>query len=211
MDQLQLQWRNMNKKVLEKELRKYGRIISDERYFLKAGERLAGLYIRHFKNIYKNIDFRNLELKETILNFEQYILIPEDEKYLKFDYINRIVLAPSSYIEIDLKFNVINLCIRGTNRKMPDKTTLEEIVYFIREKYNFKALDINLKATLDKLLLTSLIYNYTFKILEEKDMFIAGMFKNAYYDLLMVRERLRTNINEDKKDRDDNSFKINKR
>ncbi len=201
----------MNKKVLEKELRKYGRIISDERYFLKAGERLAGLYIRHFKNIYKNIDFRNLELKETILNFEQYILIPEDEKYLKFDYINRIVLAPSSYIEIDLKFNVINLCIRGTNRKMPDKTTLEEIVYFIREKYNFKALDINLKATLDKLLLTSLIYNYTFKILEEKDMFIAGMFKNAYYDLLMVRERLRTNINEDKKDRDDNSFKINKR
>ena len=154
MDQLQLQWRNMNKKVLEKELRKYGRIISDERYFLKAGERLAGLYIRHFKNIYKNIDFRNLELKETILNFEQYILIPEDEKYLKFDYINRIVLAPSSYIEIDLKFNVINLCIRGTNRKMPDKTTLEEIVYFIREKYNFKALDINLKATLDKLLLT---------------------------------------------------------
>ena len=38
-------------------------------------------------------------------------------------------------------------------------------------------------------------------------MFIAGMFKNAYYDLLMVRERLRTNINEDKKDRDDNSFR----
>ena len=190
MVQLQLQWSYMNKELRERKLLNYGQIIKDEQYFLKLGNRLANLYIRHFKNIINNIDFNNLRLEETILDFDQYILIPEDEKYLKFKPINRLVLAPNSYIEFDLRFMVTDLCLYKVRRKIAYNMTLEEALNIIRANYKFKSLELNLKLVMDKLYLISLAYGYTYDLLEEKNVFMAGMFKNAYYDIIMLGEKI---------------------
>lgn len=189
MDQLLLQWKNMNKEIIKEELLKFGNLIQDKDYFLKLGNRLSNLYLNNFKSKKNNINFRDLRLEDTILELEKYIIVPRDYYYLKFEMINKLKLAPRSCIEFDLKGLVTSLWIRGVEKKVPYGTTLEEILSFVKDKYHFKELDVNVKMVYDKLYLTSLIYNYAFKKIEEKDAFIAGMFRNAYYDLLLVAEK----------------------
>ncbi len=179
----------MNKEIIKEELLKFGNLIQDKDYFLKLGNRLSNLYLNNFKSKKNNINFRDLRLEDTILELEKYIIVPRDYYYLKFEMINKLKLAPRSCIEFDLKGLVTSLWIRGVEKKVPYGTTLEEILSFVKDKYHFKELDVNVKMVYDKLYLTSLIYNYAFKKIEEKDAFIAGMFRNAYYDLLLVAEK----------------------
>ena len=190
MDQLQLQWRKMNKEIIKEELFKFGDLVSDKNYFFKLGNRFALLYNNYFKYEKSNLNFNSLRLEDTILNLEKYVLIPKDYCYLNFNYNNRLKLDSNSYVDFDLKGLVTDLYIRGVKRKVAYKTTIDEIINFIKDNYCFKDLEVNMKLIYDKLYLISLIYNYTYQILEEKDIFIAGMFKIAYHDLLMIARKV---------------------
>ena len=55
MDQLLLQWKNMNKEIIKEELLKFGNLIQDKDYFLKLGNRLSNLYLNNFKSKKNNI------------------------------------------------------------------------------------------------------------------------------------------------------------
>ena len=184
MDQLQLSWKNMDKEKIIKELLVYGASIQDYHYFLELGTKLAYTYYNNFEGQNKHFDYQTLYLEKTILNLRRYTFSLKELDFLDYKTKLTIYLNYRSYMIISLKNYVLKLVINNKVVSLPYKISIEEVMSYFKNK----EIEVKINETLDNLIRTSYIYSYAYYILEDLSLFMAGMFKNAYYDLIKLAE-----------------------
>ncbi len=175
-------------------------------YFLKLSASLANLYINFFELYNKDFTYNNSTLKETKLDLSQFIINEKDLRYL--DYANNdimLYLDASSYLIADLKGNVTKLVINGKEKTLITKINYQDLLNNLAQKYGLSVPSRALNAINERLYLTSLIYHYAFYLISEnkrtKQGYKAGMFKNAYHDIIAISETKLQNLTDSEKNK----------
>ncbi len=174
----------MDKEKIIKELLVYGASIQDYHYFLELGTKLAYTYYNNFEGQNKHFDYQTLYLEKTILNLRRYTFSLKELDFLDYKTKLTIYLNYRSYMIISLKNYVLKLVINNKVVSLPYKISIEEVMSYFKNK----EIEVKINETLDNLIRTSYIYSYAYYILEDLSLFMAGMFKNAYYDLIKLAE-----------------------
>lgn len=181
----------MNIEYLEENLRKLGLLMNNENYYIDLGKRVAASYQKEFTaSIINHMEcIHGSTIHNTRLNIQNFPIF--DQKFLTFHDEYKLYLNQNSYVIVNLKGEVVELVI---NHK---QVLLSKVLYF--EDLN-DYLKNKIKVTIHQdfrwdLFIPSLIYQYAYLLLEKNaiqdiDYARAGMFKNAYFDILEISKYL---------------------
>ena len=161
-------------------------------FFVNLASNLAKMYYNFFSNeriesLYSNL----LSLENTKLSLDEILNFP-NHVYLLFDEIIRFDISDNTYILFALNGEVKEFVVHGENQHTANVSILQAMQ--ILECKNIILDYSNLRERLQQLVLTSHIYSYAYheleKIKTEKmDIIRAGMFKNAYYNIIALKEQ----------------------
>ena len=117
----------------------------------------------------------------------RYFFDPKDVAYLQFSELQKLIINENTYIIFDLKGQVKEFVIEKEMQHALNLNLLNAL-----QILELRSIPINLNELakeMQKLIVTSLVYNYAFQKLKENskdklDIMRAGMFKNAYYNII---------------------------
>lgn len=183
----------MNIENNKKELIEYGLLKGNKDFYLKIAQTLAKTYYNYFSAelIDKILKMRPL-LEETMLPLDKFVFNVSYIDYLKYSELIRFKMLPDSYIIFNLKGQVKEFVINNSKIYINDIDIIQAL-----QISQEKELSINYSKFynyMQKMKLISLIYNYAYLILKEcakteLDFARAGMFKNAYYNIIELNEQ----------------------
>ena len=192
----------MSLEEIENKLVILGTEINNSNYFLHLAEILVNYYKNIFskskvKKILLNSGCRESSLDDMRVNLTDLPLSISDKKYLEFAESFRINLDEKSYIIIDLKGLVKQAVFGGENEYFAVSLSVLELY----ELLGALSYDFNRNGYfefLKSLEVTSLIYRYAYLSLENEssekiEITRAGMFRNAYFDIIELSEFLLKN------------------
>ncbi|MBE6154179.1 MAG: hypothetical protein E7163_01205 [Firmicutes bacterium] len=143
----------------------------------------------------KRMDFNKLDtFKDTRLDLtKNHTLTVAEKKILAFNDVYHLNYDAYTYIAINLKEEVKEIVINSKPKKIICHLDIYNLIENIKEEYGLK---IYLEGYLEyrkELYVKSLIYNYIYCLLlkdsaTEYDYAVAGMFKNAYFDIISIYE-----------------------
>ena len=158
--------------------------------------KLAVEYKRYFtpSKLYR-MNFNKLDtFNDTKLDLtKNTTLTIAEKKILNFNDIHKLNYDHYTYLLVNLKEAVKKLIINSKQINLMYNFNIYDITKFIKENYGI-ILELNEYEEYKKeLYIKSLVYNYTYLLLfngskKEHDYVIAGMFKNAYFDIISIYE-----------------------
>lgn len=157
-------------------------------YFLELGNHLADTYESYFTDTQiEKLYNPTLSLEATKLYLPRYFFDPKDLAYLQFSELQKLIINENTYIIFDLKGQVKEFVIEKEMQHALNLNLLNAL-----QILELRSIPINLNELakeMQKLIVTSLVYNYAFQKLKENskdklDIMRAGMFKNAYYNII---------------------------
>ena len=160
---------------------------------MNLGNSLKEAYCSYFQNdkieeLYKQA----LCLSKTQIELTTYFKRKEELDYLSFDEKIRFNIDEYTYIIFSLNGFLQEFVINGEKQNLFDLNLLQAL-----EILRLRNIPIDLTgllAQLQQLTLISYVYNYAYSGLEEQikdrmDIIRAGMFKNAYYNILALKDQ----------------------
>lgn len=171
----------------------YGSETETPEYFINLGSTLAKSYYNFFsKERIEALYSEMLSLENTRINLPSFFSTPNTLTYLKFDEAIKLNINENTYILFALNGQVIEFVINGEKQHITNLDILHAI-----QILELKRIPIdysNLIGELEKLALTSHIYSYAYHELEKikmdkMDIIRAGMFKNAYYNIIALKDQ----------------------
>lgn len=193
------------KEVYKEKLLEYGIKQGINDFYVELATKLAEQYCQYFciqKFQYIFYGIINTNEKTRLPYYKLKTFTPEEVDYLYFEDTEIFYIKPSlySYIRINLKNEVLNLVIDNKEVFLKKVFTLEEIILYLKKQNKYIDSE-EIENYQEKLYLKSLIYNYAYCIIEEnstldEEYARAGMFKNAYYDIMNIyNNSLSKNLN----------------
>ena len=165
---------------------------------MDLGSTLGDAYADFFKDeriedLYKQI----LSLSKTQINLATYFKHKEGVEYLFFEETIKFIVNEQTYIVFSLNGNVQEFVIEGSKQHLTNLNILPALEILMLKNIS---VDITpLLTKLQQLILTSHIYNYALNKLEQQisnkmDVIRAGMFKNAYYNIIALKNQEYINL-----------------
>ncbi len=169
----------------------YGAKYESEEYFINLATDLANLYIKEFSNKKIQNTFKSVTLEATKVDITK-LNDPKKIFYLNVSNDNVVFLASDISITFNLKMEVLKTVINNEIAPIANTSFLEALSYLKDTE-----LEIDLNALQEKITLLnlqSLIYSYTFGLLQVKSrkkrtLARAGMFRNAYFEIIEFRTK----------------------
>lgn len=169
----------------------YGAKYESEEYFINLATDLANLYIKEFSNKKIQNTFKSVTLEATKVDITK-LNDPKKIFYLNVSNDNVVFLASDISITFNLKMEVLKTVINNEIAQLANTSFLEVLSYLKDTE-----LEIDLNALQEKITLLnlqSLIYSYTFGLLQVKSrkkrtLARAGMFRNAYFEIIEFRTK----------------------
>lgn len=169
----------------------YGAKYESEEYFINLATDLANLYIKEFSNKKIQNTFKSVTLEATKVDITK-LNDPKKIFYLNVSNDNVVFLASDISITFNLKMEVLKTIINNEIAQLANTSFLEALSYLKDTE-----LEIDLNALQEKITLLnlqSLIYSYTFGLLQVKSrkkrtLARAGMFRNAYFEIIEFRTK----------------------
>lgn len=169
----------------------YGAKYESEEYFINLATDLANLYIKEFSNKKIQNMFKSVTLEATKVDITK-LNDPKKIFYLNVSNDNVVFLASDISITFNLKMEVLKTVINNEIAPIANTSFLEALSYLKDTE-----LEIDLNALQEKITLLnlqSLIYSYTFGLLQVKSrkkrtLARAGMFRNAYFEIIEFRTK----------------------
>ncbi len=169
----------------------YGAKYESEEYFINLATDLANLYIKEFSNKKIQNMFKSVTLEATKVDITK-LNDPKKIFYLNVSNDNVVFLASDISITFNLKMEVLKTVINNEIAQLANTSFLEALSYLKDTE-----LEIDLNALQEKITLLnlqSLIYSYTFGLLQVKSrkkrtLARAGMFRNAYFEIIEFRTK----------------------
>lgn len=169
----------------------YGAKYESEEYFINLATDLANLYIKEFSNKKIQNTFKSVTLEATKVDITK-LNDPKKIFYLNVSNDNVVFLASDISITFNLKMEVLKTVINNEIAQLANTSFLEALSYLKDTE-----LEIDLNALQEKITLLnlqSLIYSYTFGLLQVKSrkkrtLARAGMFRNAYFEIIEFRTK----------------------
>lgn len=169
----------------------YGAKYESEEYFINLATDLANLYIKEFSNKKIQNMFKSVTLEATKVDITK-LNDPKKIFYLNVSNDNVVFLASDISITFNLKMEVLKTVINNEIAQLAN-TSFLEVLSYLRDT----ELEIDLNALQEKITLLnlqSLIYSYTFGLLQVKSrkkrtLARAGMFRNAYFEIIEFRTK----------------------
>lgn len=183
----------MNKEELRSALEFYGSELETTEYFTNLGSTLAKVYYDFFsKERIENLYSEMFSLNITKLNLASYFSTSDNLIYLEFDETIKFEVNENMYILFTLNGQVKEFVINGEKQHIVNLDILHaiQILEFKKTLIDYS----KLIKELQKLVLTSYIYSYAYSELEKikidkMDTFRAGMFKNAYFNIIALKDQ----------------------
>ncbi len=169
----------------------YGAKYESEEYFINLATDLANLYIKEFSNKKIQNTFKSVTLEATKVDITK-LNDPKKIFYLNVSNDNVVFLASDISITFNLKMEVLKTVINNEIAPIANTSFLEALSYL---KDTELEIDLNtLQEKITLLNLQSLIYSYTFGLLQVKSrkkrtLARAGMFRNAYFEIIEFRTK----------------------
>lgn len=165
---------------------------------MDLGSTLGDAYADFFKDeriedLYKQI----LSLSKTQINLATYFKHKEGVEYLFFEETIKFIVNEQTYIVFSLNGNVQEFVIEGSKQHLTNLNILPALEILMLKNIS---VDITpLLTKLQQLILTSHIYNYALNKLEQQisnkmDVIRVGMFKNAYYNIIALKNQEYINL-----------------
>lgn len=169
----------------------YGAKYESEEYFINLATDLANLYIKEFSNKKIQNTFKSVTLEATKVDITK-LNDPKKIFYLNVSNDNVVFLASDISITFNLKMEVLKTIINNEIAPIANTSFLDALSYLKDTE-----LEIDLNALQEKITLLnlqSLIYSYTFGLLQVKSrkkrtLARAGMFRNAYFEIIEFRTK----------------------
>lgn len=185
---------------IENKLIALGTDAGDPNYFLNIANLLANLYDKNFSNsklkkIFHSSNNRENSIKDMRLDLTSLNLPLNSERYLEFPEKFTLKFDDSSYIIINLKGLVEEFIIDGHPTYFRHQLNISE-AYELLDTGSYNYDKNSYFEFLYSLYTTSLIYKYAYLTLEsqarDKNSYTkAGMFKNAYFDIIELCEHIK--------------------
>lgn len=165
---------------------------------LYLAEKLAKEYINYFSSLkIKKLKYNKLDtFKTTRLDIISHKSFSEEEKeILKFQDKHRFTINRNSYMIINLKGYIIKFIWNNKELIYDHVLTLQELLSNSEIQNSIKINKELINHYHESLYLKSLIYAYAYNILiasakNDIDYARAGMFKNAYFDIIEYQNRV---------------------
>lgn len=188
----------MTLEEIENELIKLGTDINNPDFFLKLANTLANYYDNSFpnkklKSLFQSSNSSDDSIKNMRVDLANLPL--SNKEHLEFSDKFILKLDDSSYVVINLKGITEEVVLNGERIYFNHQLNVSEI-YELLDAVPYTYDKNSYFDFLYSLYITSLIYKYSYFILESKatdknGYTKAGMFKNAYFDIIELCEHVK--------------------
>lgn len=186
----------MNKEAIEKALLEKSSILNTN--LLSLAKRIASTYIKHFTKVrIEQLDFSKIDTKKaTRLNLNYQLDFNKGEKeLLSFSEEIKIQINEESFFVVDLKGYVIKFVWNNEEMLFHHIQNINDFLTNMEDQMDVEEIKRYLKKQEEELYIKSLIYKYAYILLEEQaksniDYARAGMFKNAYFDIIEYQKQI---------------------
>lgn len=162
---------------------------------------LANSYKRKYTSILiKDLVSNYNIINNSRLNLKELTYLSDDElEILDFKDTFELGFGINSYMVVDLKNKVLEFVINNKKQIYDKIITLDEALEILKNKDVYVSID-KINNYQNMLLIKSLVYNLTYlnllnEVSTELDLTRAGLFKNAYFDIMSIADNV---LNEDK-------------